>query len=82
MSPGCVRCWTARTAPPSSSATPAWYLIAAGNEAIPPCAECQFADRMGATTLEVLSGRLAMVSHPDGVTALIERAARDVQAAN
>jgi pimeloyl-ACP methyl ester carboxylesterase len=59
----------------------AWCLIAADDEAIPPSAERQFAARMGATTVEVASGHLAMVSHPDAVTALIEKAAEAVQAA-
>jgi pimeloyl-ACP methyl ester carboxylesterase len=67
---------------PAWKSLPAWYLIAAGDEAIPPAAERQFAARMGATTVEVASGHLAMVSHPDAVTALIEKAAKAVQAAN
>jgi hypothetical protein len=36
---------------------------------------------MGATTIEVPSSHVAMVSHPDDVTQLIETAARAVQAA-
>jgi pimeloyl-ACP methyl ester carboxylesterase len=67
---------------PAWRSLPAWYLIAAGDEAIPPAAERQFAARMGATTVEVASGHLAMVSHPDAVTALIEKAAKAVQAAS
>jgi pimeloyl-ACP methyl ester carboxylesterase len=67
---------------PAWKSLPAWCLIAAGDEAIPPAAERQFAARMGATTVEVASGHLAMVSHPDAVTALIEKAARAVQAAS
>jgi hypothetical protein len=35
----------------------------------------QFAQRMGATTVEVPSSHLAMVSHPDAVIGLIEQAA-------
>ena len=67
---------------PAWRSLPAWYLVAAGDEAIPPGTERQFAARMGATTLEVASGHLAMVSHPDDVTALIEKAAKAVQTAN
>jgi len=67
---------------PAWKSLPSWCLIAAGDEAIPPAAERQFAARMGATTVEVASGHLAMVSHPDAVTALIEKAAEAVQAAN
>jgi pimeloyl-ACP methyl ester carboxylesterase len=67
---------------PAWRSLPAWYLVAAGDEAIPPDAERQFATRMGATTVEVPSGHVAMVSHPDAVTALIEKAAKAVQAAD
>ena len=35
---------------------------------------------MGATTVEIPSGHVAMVSHPDEVTELIETAAQAVQA--
>jgi pimeloyl-ACP methyl ester carboxylesterase len=41
-----------------------WYMVAGNDEAIPPDAERMFAKRMGATTVEVPSGHLAMVSHP------------------
>ena len=37
-------------------------------------AERQFAARMGATTIELASSHVAMVSHPDEVTSLIEQA--------
>src|SRR6476659_3494492 len=58
-----------------------WYLVATDDEAIPPDAERQFASRMGATTVEVPSGHVAMVSHPAEVTDLIEKAAEAVGAA-
>jgi pimeloyl-ACP methyl ester carboxylesterase len=50
-------------------------------EAIPPDAERQFAQRMGATTVEIPSSHVAMVSHPDEVAELIEKAAASVGAA-
>jgi pimeloyl-ACP methyl ester carboxylesterase len=53
-----------------------WYLVAADDEAIPPDAERMFARRMEATTVEIPSSHLAMVSHPVDVTKLIEAAAR------
>jgi pimeloyl-ACP methyl ester carboxylesterase len=61
--------------------SPAWksyptsYLVAKNDEALPPEAERMFANRMGAHTVEVASGHLAMVSHPDEVVKLIEAAA-------
>jgi pimeloyl-ACP methyl ester carboxylesterase len=57
-------------------------MVAQNDEAIPPAAERQFAERMGATTVEVAAGHLAMVSHPDDVVQLIETAARAVRAAS
>ena len=52
---------------PAWSSRPCWYLVATDDQAIPPDAERHFAARMGATTFEVPSGHLAMVSHPDEV---------------
>jgi len=66
---------------PAWKSQPAWYLVATNDEAIPPDAERQFAARMGATTVEVPSSHVAMVSHPDDVAQLIESAAKEVPAA-
>ncbi len=63
---------------PAWKSLPSWYLVAGQDEAIPPAAERQFAQRMGATTIEIPSGHLVMVSHPDEVAALIEQAAASV----
>ena len=60
---------------PAWKTLPSWYLVATQDQAIPPDAERQFAARMGATTIEVPSSHVAMVSHPDEVTQLIESAA-------
>ena len=61
---------------PAWKSLPTWYLVAADDQAIPPDAERQFAKRMGATTVEVPSSHVAMVSHPDEVVKLIETAAQ------
>jgi pimeloyl-ACP methyl ester carboxylesterase len=50
---------------PAWKSIPSWYLVAEGDQAIPPDAERQFAARMGADTVEVASNHVAMVSHPD-----------------
>ena len=63
---------------PAWRALPSWYLVATQDEAIPPDAERLFASRMGATTVEVEAGHLAMVSRPDEVAGLIETAAQAV----
>jgi pimeloyl-ACP methyl ester carboxylesterase len=61
---------------PAWKSQPSFFLVAENDEAIPPDAERQFAARMGATTVEVSSGHLAMVTHPDAVVDLIEQAAK------
>jgi pimeloyl-ACP methyl ester carboxylesterase len=61
---------------PAWKSLPTWYMVAADDQAIPPDAERQFAKRMGATTVEVPSSHVAMVSHPDDVVKLIETAAQ------
>ena len=60
---------------PAWKSLPSWYLVATEDQAIPPDAERMFASRMGATTIEVASSHVAMVSHPDEVTGLITAAA-------
>jgi len=59
---------------PAWKSLPSWYMVAASDEAIPPAVERMFAKRMGATTVEVVSSHVAMVSHPGEVTMLIEDA--------
>jgi pimeloyl-ACP methyl ester carboxylesterase len=61
---------------PAWKSLPTWFLVAAGDQAIPPEAERGFAKRMEATTVEVPSNHLAMVTHPDDVVSLIETAAK------
>jgi pimeloyl-ACP methyl ester carboxylesterase len=60
---------------PAWKSLPSWYLVATQDQAIPPDAERMFASRMGATTIEVPSSHIAMVSHSTEVTQLIESAA-------
>jgi pimeloyl-ACP methyl ester carboxylesterase len=60
---------------PAWKSQPSWYLVATKDEAIPPDVERMFAKRMGAHTVEVPAGHLAMVSHPADVVKLIESAA-------
>jgi pimeloyl-ACP methyl ester carboxylesterase len=60
---------------PAWKSHPSWYVVATNDEAIPPDVERMFAKRMGANTIEVGAGHLAMVSHPADVVKLIESAA-------
>jgi pimeloyl-ACP methyl ester carboxylesterase len=63
---------------PAWKSLPSWYLVADGDQAIPPDAERQFARRMGATTVEVSTNHVAMVSHPEDVVKLVKAAAESV----
>ena len=63
---------------PAWKSQPSWFLIADGDQAIPPDAQRQFAPRMGATTVEISTNHVAMVSHPDDVLQLIKSAVETV----
>ena len=65
---------------PAWKTLPSWYLVAADDQAIPPDAERLFASRMGATTVEIPSSHVPMVSHPGDVAQLIKAAAEAVPA--
>jgi pimeloyl-ACP methyl ester carboxylesterase len=66
---------------PAWKSLPSWFMVATGDEAIPPEGERQFAARMGATTIELASSHVAMVSHPDEVAQFVETAAMAVTSA-
>jgi len=63
---------------PAWKALPTWFMVAEGDQTIPPDAERLFAKRMGATTVEVSSNHVAMVSHPEEVLQLIKKAMQGV----
>src|SRR6266849_832382 len=64
---------------PAWKSHPSFYLVAQGDEALPPDAQRMFAQRMGARTVEASAGHLAMVTHPAEVVALIKEAAEAVR---
>ena len=66
---------------PAWKTVPSWYLVSQDDQALPPDAQRMFANRMNATTIEVPSGHLAMVSHPAEVVELTETAANAALAA-
>jgi pimeloyl-ACP methyl ester carboxylesterase len=74
--------WDEVMGTPAWKSLPSWFLVAEGDQTIPPDAERQFSARMGATTTEVSSNHVAMVSHPDEVVTMIEAAATAVPVAN
>jgi pimeloyl-ACP methyl ester carboxylesterase len=57
---------------------PSWFAVAQHDEVIPPDAERLFAQRMGATVVELASSHVAMVSHAEEIADLIETAVQDV----
>jgi pimeloyl-ACP methyl ester carboxylesterase len=54
---------------------PSWALIGRQDRAITPTALRFMAKRAGATTVEINASHVSMISHPDAVTDLVERAA-------
>jgi pimeloyl-ACP methyl ester carboxylesterase len=71
-----VSVFAVRMHTPAWRSLPCWYLVAQNDEAISPETQRRFAARMGATTVELTSSHLAMVSHPHEVSELIELAAQ------
>jgi len=63
---------------PAWKSLPSWYMVATNDEAIPPDAERLFAQRMGATVVEIESSHVPLASQPDAVTELIVTAATAV----
>ena len=61
---------------PAWRTIPSWYLVATRDQALAPDLERFMAARAGAHTVEVRSSHVPMISHPDTVTRLIERADR------
>ncbi|HET9908882.1 MAG TPA: alpha/beta hydrolase [Anaerolineales bacterium] len=66
---------------PAWRSLPSWYMVAQNDEAIPPDAQRFFAQRMGATTVEIKSSHVPLVSRPESVANLIEQAAATVSSA-
>lgn len=66
---------------PAWKTLPTWYMVATNDEAIPPDAERLFAQRMGATVVEVESSHVPLASQPDAVAELIVTAAQSVSVA-
>ena len=64
---------------PAWKTIPSWYLVADQDHAIPPVTERFMAKRMRATTVQINSSHVAMISHPHAVTKLITRAAQSVR---
>ena len=59
---------------------PSWYVVAQQDHTVPPELQRSASKRMGATTVEVDSSHVPMVSHPDVVLDVIRTAAKAVAA--
>lgn len=60
---------------PAWADIPSWYLVARNDNVIPAATQRFMAQRAGATTIEVASSHVAMISQPDVTTRLIVDAA-------
>jgi hypothetical protein len=73
--PGAFQPLVTEAGPPAGADVPSWYVVAGSDNLIPPAAQRVTADCAGATTTEVDSSHVAMMSHPKRVTGVITDAA-------
>lgn len=73
--PASVATLSQPSGPPAWAELPSWYLVASEDHTIPPATQRFMAQRAHATTIEVTSSHVAMISHPQQVTRLILDAA-------
>jgi pimeloyl-ACP methyl ester carboxylesterase len=59
---------------------PSWYIVGKRDQTVHPDLERAMAKRMGATTYEVDSDHVPMLSHPEKVLDVVRAAAKAVQA--
>ncbi len=64
--------------PPAWKQKPTWYIVGQQDRVIPPHVERAMAQRAGATTVEVDSSHVPMVSRPDEVADLVRAAVAGV----
>jgi pimeloyl-ACP methyl ester carboxylesterase len=63
---------------PAWKSLSSWFAVAQHDAVIPADAERQFAQRMGATVVELDSSHVVMVSHPEEIADLIQTAVQGV----
>lgn len=74
--PGALASLVTPSGVPAWKSIPSWYMVAKNDRIIPPEAEREMAARAGATTVEVNSSHVPMISQPFKVIALIKSAAK------
>lgn len=75
-----VEALSGKISEPAWKTRPSWYLVTTEDTMIPPQAQRQMASRAGSTVVEVAGSHAIYVSQPDVVAALIDEAARGIQA--
>jgi pimeloyl-ACP methyl ester carboxylesterase len=70
--------FTSPSGDPAWKTIPSWYMVARQDHAIPPATERFMAARAHATTVEVDSSHVAMISQPEATTRLILAAAGSI----
>ncbi len=71
--------FTSPSGDPAWKTIPSWYMVARQDHAIPPATERFMAARAHATTVEVDSSHVAMISQPEATTRLILAAADSIR---
>jgi pimeloyl-ACP methyl ester carboxylesterase len=74
--PGDLTTLTDVSGEPAWATIPSWYLVASQDQLIPPATQRFMAQRAGATTVEVRSSHVAMISQPAATVSLIMKAVR------
>jgi pimeloyl-ACP methyl ester carboxylesterase len=59
---------------------PSWYVVANEDRTVAPELQRFFAERIGATTYEIESSHMVMLSHPEFVIDVVREAAHTLQA--
>jgi pimeloyl-ACP methyl ester carboxylesterase len=67
--------FASRTTQAAWRSKPTWYAVSTNDHTTSPDLERFLAKRMGATTIELPSSHLSLISHPDEITGLILQAA-------
>jgi pimeloyl-ACP methyl ester carboxylesterase len=75
--PGALGALLIPSGTPAWTDVPSWYIVANQDRIIPPEAERAMAERAGATTIQVNSSHVVMMTQPGTVTRVILEAARN-----
>ncbi|MDA3671091.1 alpha/beta hydrolase [Burkholderia cenocepacia] len=76
--PIAIACFTGKVRHAAWHDKPRWYLRTTGDNALKETVQHAIAQRIGATVTTFRSSHMSMLSHPDDVARLIDRAARTV----